>query len=170
MQVLSKKKAVDLLKKSIDETAHLPDDHSTRDEQIVPWDIWVRTLRNRCKALFPADSEHLQEIEAYISKIESTGYASRKKDNLPRLIGVLKAYLIEIEELWSDDPVTQEPAGLQSELIEKPASSINSGPDQSTKVFIVHGHDHGKVQTIARFIDQIGLQSTILHEQAEAIP
>ncbi len=34
------------------------------------------------------------------------------------------------------------------------------------KVFIVHGHDNETKQEIARFIEQIGLQTIILHEQA----
>lgn len=35
-----------------------------------------------------------------------------------------------------------------------------------TKVFIVHGHDNEAKQETARFIEQLGLQAIILHEQA----
>ncbi len=34
------------------------------------------------------------------------------------------------------------------------------------KVFIVHGHDNETKQEVARFIEQIGLETIILHEQA----
>lgn len=34
------------------------------------------------------------------------------------------------------------------------------------KVFIVHGHDEGARETVARFLERIGLQPIILHEQA----
>ena len=36
----------------------------------------------------------------------------------------------------------------------------------SQKIFIVHGHDEGARQTVARFIDQIGYEPIILSEQA----
>lgn len=36
----------------------------------------------------------------------------------------------------------------------------------SRKVFIVHGHDDGARETVARFLERIGLEAIILHEQA----
>lgn len=37
---------------------------------------------------------------------------------------------------------------------------------EKSKVFIVHGHDNETKQEVARFIESIGLQTIILHEQA----
>ncbi len=37
---------------------------------------------------------------------------------------------------------------------------------EKTKVFIVHGHDNETKQEVARFIESIGLETIILHEQA----
>ena len=34
------------------------------------------------------------------------------------------------------------------------------------RVFIVHGHDEGPRETVARFITTIGFEPVILHEQA----
>lgn len=36
----------------------------------------------------------------------------------------------------------------------------------SRKVFIVHGHDDGARESVARFLERIGLEAIILHEQA----
>lgn len=36
----------------------------------------------------------------------------------------------------------------------------------SRKIFIVHGHDDGARETVARFLERIGLEPIILHEQA----
>ncbi|WP_079227353.1 TIR domain-containing protein [Pseudomonas putida] len=36
----------------------------------------------------------------------------------------------------------------------------------SNKVFIVHGHDDGAREAVARFLERIGLEAIILHEQA----
>ncbi|WP_338754862.1 nucleotide-binding protein [Bacillus sp. FJAT-52991] len=38
----------------------------------------------------------------------------------------------------------------------------------TNKVFIVHGHDNEAKETVARFIEKIGLEAIILHEQASA--
>lgn len=40
------------------------------------------------------------------------------------------------------------------------------GPSDLRRVFIVHGHDEGPRETVARFITQVGLEPVILHEQA----
>jgi predicted nucleotide-binding protein len=34
-------------------------------------------------------------------------------------------------------------------------------------VFVVHGHDHGMKETVARFLSRVGLNPIILHEQAD---
>ncbi|MEX0827910.1 MAG: nucleotide-binding protein, partial [Haliea sp.] len=40
----------------------------------------------------------------------------------------------------------------------KPAVAPNN-------VFLVHGHDHGSLETVARFLEKLGLDVTILHEK-----
>ncbi|WP_081686975.1 TIR domain-containing protein [Chitinilyticum litopenaei] len=67
------------------------------------------------------------------------------------------------------------------DLLEFGASPIESSTEQPAaaeiksfvarnkrKVFIVHGRDNEAKQEVARFIERIGLQSIILHEQASA--
>ncbi|MBH3472057.1 MULTISPECIES: TIR domain-containing protein [Pseudomonas] len=39
-------------------------------------------------------------------------------------------------------------------------------PAMSNKVFIVHGHDDGARESVARFLEKIGFEAIILHEQA----
>lgn len=39
-------------------------------------------------------------------------------------------------------------------------------PPFSRKIFIVHGHDDGARETVARFLERVGLETVILHEQA----
>ncbi|WP_227685957.1 TIR domain-containing protein [Psychrobacter aquimaris] len=38
----------------------------------------------------------------------------------------------------------------------------------SLKVFIVHGHDDGAKETVARFVDKLGFKAVILHEQVDS--
>jgi predicted nucleotide-binding protein len=54
----------------------------------------------------------------------------------------------------------------ESTLVAPPSSSPEAkSRGLSNKVFIVHGHDNEAKQTVARFINQLGLREVILHEQ-----
>ena len=43
--------------------------------------------------------------------------------------------------------------------------STQSVSATGTEVFVVHGHDHGTKETVARFIEKLGLEAIVLHEQ-----
>jgi predicted nucleotide-binding protein len=59
-------------------------------------------------------------------------------------------------------------AEIKEDLGEKSTSFSNNGRQKSTrKVFVVHGHDHGSKETVARFLSQLELEPVILHEQAD---
>lgn len=45
-------------------------------------------------------------------------------------------------------------------------SSSTVGSELSRKVFIVHGHDKETKQYVARFLEKLGFEVVILHEQA----
>ena len=58
-------------------------------------------------------------------------------------------------------------AGLNERLQGLPAEAKQQATQsiQSKKVFIVHGHDEAARETVARFIQNIGLEPVILHER-----
>lgn len=45
------------------------------------------------------------------------------------------------------------------------AVGVVDEPPASTEVFVVHGHDDGMKSSVARLIEKLGLNATILHEQ-----
>ncbi len=47
-------------------------------------------------------------------------------------------------------------------------SSDNTPPPLIGKAFIVHGHDEGARESVARFLEKLGIEAIILHEQASA--
>jgi predicted nucleotide-binding protein len=54
---------------------------------------------------------------------------------------------------------------------EQPAADANSASlakTTSRDVFVVHGHDHGLKNAVARFVHTLGLNPVILHEKADA--
>jgi predicted nucleotide-binding protein len=49
----------------------------------------------------------------------------------------------------------------------EPMGSISAPLKNLSKVFVVHGHDEGALQAMARFLETIGLQVVILREQPD---
>lgn len=45
------------------------------------------------------------------------------------------------------------------------SSKLSTAPN-SKRVFLVHGHDSGAKEMVARYVERLGLQAVILHEQA----
>lgn len=62
--------------------------------------------------------------------------------------------------------------GLQEEIEEQgysataPAPESVQSPVLNRRIFIVHGHEDGARETVARFVEKIGFEAVILHEQA----
>ncbi len=58
----------------------------------------------------------------------------------------------------------------ESTLFGEPPAGNNKGNEQAksitNRVFIVHGHDENAKINVARFIEKLGLEAIILHEQA----
>jgi len=66
------------------------------------------------------------------------------------MIGLLEATAINVVHNQS-----------QTETMSRPGSK----PTDSRKIFVVHGHDSQTKESVARFLERIGLEPIILHEQ-----
>lgn len=71
-------------------------------------------------------------------------------------LGLLEAVLVREEQIGEKAKKEEAVVALAR------AASL---PKPSTRVFIVHGHDEEGKQTTARFLERIGLEPIILHEQ-----
>lgn len=70
---------------------------------------------------------------------------------------LLTAAINEIDEYWDDDVLdTGESGAPQGDL-----------PLNTSEVFIIHGQDHGTKETVARFLERLGIEPIILHEQPD---
>jgi predicted nucleotide-binding protein len=67
--------------------------------------------------------------------------------------------LVSISKRLELFPLAPGSEHLQS--LAKPAEVFSNN-----KVFLVHGHDEGARETVARFLERLGLEAVILHEQA----
>jgi len=117
-----------------------------------------KALKNSQYA-FKIDNEYLKIIHICETFLEGSGGSAIPED-------LKKIDIIEVKPifnlLYSFYAVDTDIAIIKKEQKIKETDMLNV----KNKVFIVHGHDNETKQEVARFIEQIGLQTIILHEQA----
>ena len=95
-----------------------------------------------------------------------------------RIVGPSRGGYTETEVLQTlredvDHQITKlksilERLGLYPEAISALAAPTEGvGSEDRSKVFVVHGHDEGALQAMARFLEKIGLQAFVLREQPD---
>ncbi|WDG50453.1 nucleotide-binding protein [Pseudomonas chlororaphis] len=85
-------------------------------------------------------------------------YVQGTEDNIQQSMHML----LEAQRTLREDLADHEHATKP----ENPVVADNIQQALSRKVFIVHGHDEGAREMVARFLERLGFQSIILHEQA----
>lgn len=112
---------------------------------------------NKTKYEFILDKQYLEILSICETFLSSSGGSSIPENFLKIDIIEIKPIFrllnfFELPEIISEDVKIN----IQSEKMVK----------EKNKVFIVHGHDNETKQEVARFIESIGLETIILHEQA----
>jgi hypothetical protein len=108
------------------------------------------------RAVFTSDAiarEYRGAIPIDVTKYERIDY-----DHLQNRIAIQISKLESVLERLAlyPEPGTQSTVAVEGAIAE----------DRS-KVFVVHGHDEGALQAVARFLDTIGLQAIVLREQPD---
>jgi predicted nucleotide-binding protein len=143
--------------------------------------VRLRELREQANAIDYTwgDSEQLKEWSLGV------------ETSLRRLFGAKSRYISEFQGVWwhpqvfdDDTPdsewqraflrgASQSRAIISAAIREAedyvaPQESIAGTSNRSNgrKVFVVHGHDNEMKETVARFLEHLGLEPVILHEQA----
>lgn len=94
----------------------------------------------------------VDEFGNLISLGDERDYIQSFKDGVEHADWLLKSMIREIETHWGEDE------NSRSIL---PASNRTD----STKIFLVHGRDDGAKHSVARFVEQLGLEPIILEER-----
>ena len=121
------------------------------------------------------DETKIKRILIKVSDCSSKEYAKLKQEELPPnvIIAILPRDIIESSDytrnitnrvLMACERQIQE-ATSESEA---PIVTQPKAPMGKSKVFIVHGHDNAAKEAVARFVEKIGLEAIILHEQASS--
>jgi len=156
MQVLSREKALVLLAKTRDEGAGL----SNVSSNDPVWEMWLRNVLVRTAAVFGDQSTHVREIAHLVTAAQEAQSWERSKHS-GRIVAIIDSFHSEVSDLWSDDTVTPQPS-----VASPGRDSLDTrGGAANDRVFVVHGHDHGRMQAVARFLEQLGLRPIILHER-----
>jgi predicted nucleotide-binding protein len=148
-----KEKSLRLLQKSLEKLKTLRNSEQYGDE----FEVWEETARRAIRFAFGEGSQSENDFDAALSrytkvnKLYTIEKADAFRDSSVKVAALLSAMIEEIEDYW-------EP-------------TIDRSPAQETasrdkKVFIVHGHDDGAKEKVARFLTTVGLKPVILHEQA----
>ncbi|WP_295005541.1 nucleotide-binding protein [Sulfurimonas sp.] len=108
---------------------------------------------------FVIDTEYLKVISECEQFLVKSG-GSSIPDNFNKINIIEDRPIINLldlsEEIQKEVSINIEEQNINKTNTNKPKN----------KVFIVHGHDDATKQEVARFIEKIGLESIILHEQA----
>ncbi|EKN5950107.1 nucleotide-binding protein [Yersinia sp. 22-579] len=153
-------------------------------------------LRHSSLELYNANLTEGLDLEAFLAESENSGgsmVGSAKlawPDDMNETLGLTLLLLVKLAEdpnyavnfghhfFYSGRKVIAGIHSMTSQLIipfvrdyknyiqSKGNSKTMLKPNFSRKVFIVHGHDDGARETVARFLERIGLEAIILHEQA----
>ena len=88
-------------------------------------------------------------------------------DYLDTMVSLVDSNLEELEAFWDDDEI------IESALTEKTQTSsqisyVSNGEKFEKKVFVVHGHDEASRESVARFLENLGFEAIILHEQSDS--
>ena len=99
--------------------------------------------------------QHVSMTFSIDGRSQHVDYQTPTQQNIIRSIALLKAAQSSLKDDLEYLQETSEP--------DQPAivASINS-----RRIFVVHGHDEGARETVARFLMQLGFEPIILHEQA----
>jgi len=158
MTQLSKSKAIEHLRRAL---------HAITELKQLPYDSpkfekWQRDTRVAIGKVFREDSRHATDFEniSYQSSVfypdmPDSEFQESYVSGLDSAAAMLESMIDEIADYWADDNQAQIPSSAQA-----------NDRSSSKKVFVIHGRDDGVKQTVARFLETLGLKPVILHEQA----
>lgn len=162
--VTIKKKAKEVAKNYIE--YDIADKHKIIDSFVIPYMNGKKFFVDGTFLL----PENIESLKIYSSNVSASELHEQ--------------YTIELEELYGESNFISIGPNKDESVIDKGNDitrniydEANISPKEKTeiviknsnsKVFIVHGHDDGMKETVARFIEKIGLDPIILHEQANS--
>ena len=155
MARVSKSRAIERLEQLVDEASQL-DPHDHRSQKFKKWteDVYSAFIH-----IFGEDSRQFSRLPGGYTMTPS-GTSNYFDD----MVSVVASNLEGIKCFWGEEEPTVHAADRSE------CSTLNfNGREENrnrTSVFVIHGHDEAARETVARFLEKLGLEPIILHEQA----
>lgn len=154
----TKEKAIERLKKVLNRIPELKKQPHDSSE----FRKWCRDTEVAITNTFGRGADHVEDFKTIDYSLPIITSSTSESDfqkfyvmGLESAESVLESMLDEIKEYWEED-----------ETLSKISNSkVKTQSKNSNKVFVIHGHDEAARETIARFLEKLGLEPVILHEQ-----
>ena len=163
MNRISKDVSIDRLQKLLDEVDQL-NSFSFHSSEFTKWH---RDVGVAISYIFEDSSSHLADFSAIdfdplvlpsFSNIDTAVLRQNAfAGALDKAIAILKSMIEEVEKWWPDPPEVDTPLSLTQP----------SEPPTSNEVFVIHGRDIGARETVARFLESLGIEPIILQERPD---
>ena len=120
---------------------------------------WRRDTEIAITNTFGVESRHLQDFTSvhYFPMVAPVSESYERNiyiSGLNSASAVLESMIGEIEEYWADEHQTP------------PSPAVRENERTNTnEIFVIHGRDNEAKETVARFLQNLGLTPVILHEQ-----
>ena len=153
---VDKAKAVERLQKLVDEASKL----CPEEGHSVQFQKWLRDIEKSFCRIFGEGSRQYSELPRSYD-IRPSGI----RMHLDLMVSIVESTLDDVRYFWEDGG--EEPSALrhgESPGIDTKSANCKSDND-GNRVFVIHGHDIGARESVARFLRELALQPVILHEQ-----
>jgi predicted nucleotide-binding protein len=155
---MQKARAIDLLNRAISEIPALKRLRRGSPE----FQRWHRNTEVAISKVFGESGRHVKDftdiyysLRVFSSGTPDSAFQEAYESGLTKAESVLQSMVEEIDEYW--DSEEEAPVGTAGPVVEYERNA--------TDVFVVHGRDGETKELVARFLERLGLNPIILHEQ-----
>lgn len=127
----------------------------------LDFSVWYQDVKTALSEIFGGSSRHLREfgnvpftLGYYHDGTPDSDFDHAFERGIVNARSLLLSMAEEVSEYWEDS---------ESEAAR---SKKGKGDLESRQVFVIHGHDQGRKEAVARLLSKMGLEPIILHEQA----
>lgn len=155
---VSSERALELLRRQVEAAKPLLSDSQLTEAQSKDWLV---TTEDCVVRAFGKNTDHYYEFVSVSPPAGMTYYYHEpsREEQLRHRKDFLR---YKMEALTSLSKVLELDIELKTEGRSPAVQDVQPGDNS---IFIVHGHDHAALHSVARFIEHLGLTPTILHEQ-----
>lgn len=158
MARVEKAKAIARLQKLLEEATGL----NWEDRSSQKFRKWTTDVDSAFFHIFGEDSRQYSRLPGSYTMTPDGIH-----EYLNSMVSAVASSLDDVKHYWDDDEISPRNPTDQGGTLAIDAERIDSGSG-SKRVFVIHGRNDEPKQSVARFLEKIGLKPVILHEQPDS--